>query len=65
MTLKKELIIVFVLYHNGTKLLDFAKISKNTFSLIMNHKLEIMKIFPLVLLALKKINNRFIESIKY
>ena len=46
----------FVLYHSGTKVLDLVKLDKNTFSLVMNHKLEIIKIFPLVLLALKKID---------
>lgn len=43
-----------ILFCDGVKVLDFYKIEKNTYSLIMNHQLDISNIFPLIISTIKK-----------
>ena len=43
-----------ILFCDGIKVVEFYKIDKNTYSLIMNHKLDISNIFPLIITTFKK-----------
>ena len=47
---------ILILFCNGIKVVEFHKIDKNTYSLIMNNKLDITNIFPLIITTLKKID---------